>query len=68
MSANQHLIPMASADPTVLNKQSGSGSRVLLVIVAIVVLSIAAFLILRPNPSGSGGQNRRPSAPASSSK
>jgi hypothetical protein len=33
--------------------------------IVIIVLAIAAFLILRPNPGGQGQQNSRPAAPAS---
>lgn len=41
-----------------------SGSRIFIIIAIVIVLSIAAFLILRPNPSGipPGGS---PASPAS---
>jgi flagellar basal body-associated protein FliL len=38
-----------------------SGSRIFLIIAVIIIISIAAFLILRPNPSGVAPQ----SSPAS---
>jgi hypothetical protein len=38
-----------------------SGSRIFLIIAVIIIVSIAAFLILRPNPSGVAPQ----SSPAS---
>jgi len=40
-----------------------SGSRIFLIIAIIIIVSIAAFLILRPNPSGTTPQ----STPASPS-
>jgi flagellar basal body-associated protein FliL len=42
-----------------------SGSRTFIIIAIIIVVSIAAFLILRPNPSGTTPQST-PASPATS--
>ncbi len=57
---------MEPQDPNSTKTHSRSSSRLLWVIVIITVLSIAAFLILRPNPSGTTPKNGNTSSPAPS--
>ena len=56
---------MGLRDPYSNTPRSMCSGRLLLVIATIIVLLIAAFLILRPNPSGAGRQESRPAAPSS---
>jgi hypothetical protein len=55
---------MEPQDPNAPKTHSRSSFHLLLVIFAIIVLSIAAFLILRPNPSGTTPKNGNTSSPA----
>jgi hypothetical protein len=57
---------MEEQDGNSKNRHSRSSAHLLLIIAAIIVLSIAAFLILRPNPTGTAPKSNPATAPSSS--
>lgn len=48
---------MEPTDSTSAQAPHKSGSRLFLVLVGIIIVLIAAFLVLRPNPSGTSPKN-----------
>ncbi len=53
---------MGSTRDSSENTDHRSGSRTFIIIAVVIIVSILAFLILRPNPSGSTPTNN-PAAP-----